>query len=150
MEEDTDCPVWRWSKCGSFMISSTYRHFVDEGYRLSLAKAIWNARYALKVRIFLWLTVKDPILTWNNFQKRGCSGPNVYILCGSSEESIPHIIQQYRFAIFVWAMCAQHVGMTVSSHPVHNIWNNSLHQGEEESTRYSGSRSVLEYLKRKK
>lgn len=47
---------------------------IDGGSRLPHAGAMWKSKSLLKVHVFMWLVVKDAILTWKNLQKRAWQG----------------------------------------------------------------------------
>lgn len=50
---------------------------------------IWKLRASLKPRIFLWLVLKNKVLTWGNLQKRSWQGPRYYFICKESTELRP-------------------------------------------------------------
>lgn len=70
----------------------------------------------------MWLVVKDAILTWNNLQKRGWSGPTIYSQCRSSEGTITHIIIHSEHSKLLWARFAQQFNFRVNPTPPPNIW----------------------------
>lgn len=76
----------------NFTVSSTYRLVIDGGLRFSHGNLIWMKKCLLKMRIFMWLVVKNAILTWNNLQKRGWKGPNRCALCKSTYEDGNHLL----------------------------------------------------------
>lgn len=90
LEEDK--PIWIWEKDGNFTVESVYRHFINSGVIPVNTKWIWKAKRPHKIRVFLWLVCKETLLTWQNLQKRGCSGPNICVLCRKAEESAEHIM----------------------------------------------------------
>lgn len=104
------------------MVCSTYQYLVHGGCRLRFAKVIWNSRCPLNVRIFLWVVVKDVILTWNNLQKRRLSSPSVCILGGISE-IVSHIMTQCSCSNLHWTRCAQQAGLTARLPPVHSVYD---------------------------
>ena len=71
----------------------------------SVDSILWNRNLPSKISCFIWLTLRDKILTWVNLQKKGIHGPGICILCGTNEESVAHLF------IFcsVWKTVAVHV-----------------------------------------
>lgn len=94
------------------------RAFCWWGRRLRFAKVILNTRYP---RFFLWLVVKDAILTWNYLQKRDWSSPGMCILCGTFEETVSHNMMQYVFSNALWMRCAQQISLTPKLSSANNI-----------------------------
>lgn len=45
---------------------------------------------------------KNKILTWDNFLKRGGTGPNVYILCLMDVKIVDHLMIHCPFTKDVW------------------------------------------------
>lgn len=66
-----DQPHWRWRKDGDFFVKSTYNRFVDSGVVLTDTLWIWKNICPPKVRVYLWLVIKNTLLTWSALQKRG-------------------------------------------------------------------------------
>lgn len=46
--------------------------------------------------------LKNKILTWDNFLKRGGSGPNICIMCHMDAESVDHLMVHCSFTKSVW------------------------------------------------
>jgi hypothetical protein len=63
---------------------------------------MWKWKCPLKTRLFLWLALANRILTWDNGQRRGWSGPNKCTLCKVEEESVSHLFVSCSFASQVW------------------------------------------------
>jgi hypothetical protein len=45
----------------------------------------------LKTRIFLWITLSNKILTWDDSQKRNWNGPGRCVLCKEDSETDDHL-----------------------------------------------------------
>ena len=52
---------------------------------------LWNSALPHKIGYFTWLVFRNKILTWDNLQKRGQSGPGICVLCNSDEETVAHL-----------------------------------------------------------
>lgn len=72
--------------------SSVYRLLVEgvscENTQLN---NIWKLNIPLKMHIFLWLMLKDKILSLHNLMKRGWQLANVCILCRDNAETVKHL-----------------------------------------------------------
>jgi hypothetical protein len=55
-----------------------------------------------KVSIFLWLTVQNRILTWDNLKKRGFIGPSICTLCQQQEETMEHLLNSCHYNQWIW------------------------------------------------
>ena len=63
---------------------------------------LWNWQLPLKVKLFVWLMLKQRILTWENLNKRGFSGTSRCVLCGISEETMFHVFVERGFIKYIW------------------------------------------------
>lgn len=64
---------------------------------------IWRWNLPTKLRCFIWLCLKDKILTWPNLLKRGFTGPNICILCKKDEEDTTHLFVHCSFLVKTWS-----------------------------------------------
>jgi hypothetical protein len=67
-------------------------------------RTFWVWDLAPKIKLFTWLLLEDRILTWDNLQRRGWSGPSIFYLCLQMPETTFHLMVQCRFAQQVWSM----------------------------------------------
>jgi len=58
----------------------------------------------LKILLFTWLMLENKILTSDNFLKRGGIGPNIYVMCISSVETVSHLTMDCSFSKEVWSL----------------------------------------------
>lgn len=84
----TDTLLWRWEKTNTLSIKLIYHFFNNGRCQLRHAKAIWRIWCPLKIRVFLWLLVKEAILIWDNLQKRGWIDLKVCVLCGHEDDQV--------------------------------------------------------------
>ena len=63
---------------------------------------LWNWQLPLKVKLFVWLMLKQRILTWEKLNKRGFSGTSRCVLCGISEETMFHLFVERAFIKDIW------------------------------------------------
>jgi len=84
-----DGVIWKLEKSGLFSVRSVYKHM----FRISEdvdSKQLWKAKIPLKVKIFMWLTLQNSILTKDNLLKRKWKGSPACAFC-QEEESVKHL-----------------------------------------------------------
>ena len=54
-------------------------------------KILWSLPIPLKIKCFIWLLIYGKILTWEQLQSRGISGPSRCILCEGNLEDLHHL-----------------------------------------------------------
>ena len=64
-----------------------------------------NSALPRKIGCFIWLVIRNKILTWDNLQKRGRSGPGICALCYSDEETVSHLFSK----CIVWKTVLGHI-----------------------------------------
>ena len=70
---------------------------------------IWKAAIPLKVKVFLWLSVKNTIQTRANLTKKGLSINQGCVLYGASEETTSHLFVKCSFTrSLLYAFKLQH------------------------------------------
>jgi hypothetical protein len=121
-----DAPdILRWGHTtkGVFSIKEAYtlkaiHHWLNKE---EIWNKIWKANLWPKVNTFLWLLVQNKILTWENFLKRGFTGPSIFPLCQHQEETTEHLLNQCDFSLQIW----EHVthSMYTSDRDPNNIKN---------------------------
>jgi hypothetical protein len=74
------------------------RNYCIGGWR----KAMWDWNVPLKIKLFTWLVVENKILSWENLQRRGFSGPGICTLCKLNEETTQHLFLDCAFMVEVW------------------------------------------------
>jgi len=63
---------------------------------------LWDNKIWPKISVFLWLVCKKRILTWDNLQKRGLTGPSWCVLCYKAEETMAHLLDDCAFTSELW------------------------------------------------
>jgi len=77
LSNDSDSPVWTWEKSGNFSVKSFYYSLCRDQTTMP-NKHIWKARVPLKIKVFMWLSQQEAILTKDNMAKRNWQrGPTV-------------------------------------------------------------------------
>lgn len=109
INNEQDKARWEWEKSGLFPVKSTYNHFVRKNeYGLSF-KQIWKAKLPLKVKIFMWLTPREVILTKDNLQRPNWKG-NYSCAFWTYRESVDHLFFDCPTAKFVWSLIVYALG----------------------------------------
>jgi hypothetical protein len=67
-----------------------------------------------KIKLFIWLCVKEKVLTWEVLRKRGWQGPGICPLCNRASEDIHHLLIHCDFTKDVWNRLLQHFSLTFS------------------------------------
>lgn len=62
---------WRWTPSEIFLVRSLYLFVQDGGVAVKRYDRMWKMRSPLKVKIFVWLVLKNKVLTADNLLKRG-------------------------------------------------------------------------------
>lgn len=101
--------VWDWADLGGIITEKlAYDFIVSEN--VTQVDGCWYAKFwkwqiPLKVTCFLWLCLRNRILTWDNLLKRGFCGPGYCFLCAAADETISHIFESCPFFLSVWKLC---------------------------------------------
>lgn len=94
--------VWRWEKTDIFSIHSMYLFYKHGGMVCRSTETIFRIKAPLKVRLFVWLTKNNAILTWDNLQKRGWKGPGKCVMCNNNSASVIHLFFECVWARRAW------------------------------------------------
>jgi hypothetical protein len=65
-------------------------------------RSLWDWDLAPKIKLFTWLMMEDKILTWDNLQRRGWSGPSICGMCRQESETVLHMMLHCSFTQQVW------------------------------------------------
>lgn len=94
---------------GNFSIQEAY-HLARELPQIDLDPVwskLWDRAQWPKIYLFLWLVVRGRILTWENLQKRGFTGPSQCIICRKDREDMAHLLDACPLASMLWDQGAQ-------------------------------------------
>jgi hypothetical protein len=118
--EKADGVVWKWEKSGNFSVKSMYKHLFTNDERDG-NKQLWKAKIPLKVKIFMWLTLQDSILTKDNLLKRKWRGSPACTFCQDTE-SVNHLMFECPVMKYVWSIMAYILGATVRPSSFSQYW----------------------------
>ena len=95
LAESDDELIWDFKKKnGSISARNAYDCIVSSSCGAVISpvdKFLWNNTLPNKISCFIWLAVRNRILTWENLQKKGKQGPGICVLCKNDEETTEHI-----------------------------------------------------------
>jgi hypothetical protein len=92
-------------KSGQITVKNVYEALSNKIWNYKIGgwrRIMWTWDCPLKLKLFVWLSVENKILTWKNLQKRGWQGPGMCYLCRQQRETINHIFVSCVFTITVW------------------------------------------------
>ena len=113
--EGRDTLIWNVNKAQTFLVRTAYhialrmnRTGIGEHSRVQEGKPVWNRLWKLsvppKVRNFVWRASSDILPTRANLARRRVPIDPKCAVCGSSDETILHILWQCPLARNVWAL----------------------------------------------
>ena len=95
LNTQSDSLIWAHNKFDGFVSANlVYDCIVQSssppaGNRL--LALIWSGTLPRKISYFVWLALKNKLLTWDNLQKRGWIRPGICALCSANEDSAQHL-----------------------------------------------------------
>jgi hypothetical protein len=106
LNNSKDKIVWSWNMAmGSVTANLAYQSisFINhmDGNRWWY-KSIWKVNIPSKIICFMWLCLKDCILTGANYRKRGGIGPSICSICLRDEETTTHIFLHCETTQSIW------------------------------------------------
>jgi hypothetical protein len=104
---DNDKLVWSWNRATGTVTAKLAYHSILFFNKLEEKKwwykAIWSLNIPIKIICFMWMCLKDCILTGVNYQKRGGIGPLVCNLCLKNEETTTHLFVECQKTQNIWS-----------------------------------------------
>ena len=88
LSDQDDRIVWGLDK-KVFSVNSLYKRNVMDQVSVPY-KFLWKSKLPQKIKIFIWLVVRNKILTKDNLKKRNWNGSQECCFCGG-DESIDHL-----------------------------------------------------------
>ena len=84
-------------------------------------KRIWKAKVPLKIKIFLWLSQQNAILTKDNLSKRNRRGDMGCCFC-PAQETLLHLFFDCPIARYIWSLVAHVVGAVCRPNSFEQFW----------------------------
>jgi hypothetical protein len=101
LSQEIDRVNWSLDKNG-FSTKSLYNRISCEGVKVPY-RFLWKIKIPHKIKIFLWLIIKNRILSKENLIKRSWSGVSDCVFCGLFE-STKHLFFECSVARFIWRL----------------------------------------------
>ncbi|XP_020251027.1 uncharacterized protein LOC109828435 [Asparagus officinalis] len=96
-----DSRIWLWETNGIFSVKSFYQFLIDGGLRFDCAD-IWKLSIPLKVKIMVWLALRQSLNTKDILTKKGIQLELNCVLCSKVEESHTHLFIECEFVFSLW------------------------------------------------
>lgn len=106
---------WNLTKNGIFTVKSLYSALKTQHYAFP-HKKVWKFKIPLKIEVFLWLFLKNKILTKDNLYKRGWKKKDKLCQFCSNTESLQHLFFECPLAHFLWNV----IGCALNLKPILN------------------------------
>lgn len=100
LTEEKDKLTWALNANGRFSVKSLYEQMILSSVNFPF-KFLWKINVPPKIRVFVWLLVRNSVLTKDNLLKRGWVGDSKCVFCGK-DEMVDHIFLQCPVAKFLW------------------------------------------------
>lgn len=118
-----DTIKWTLSKNGIYTVKSYYRHMIETGLKCPHA-FMWKTRMPPRVKVFMWLALRNSILTRDNLHRRGWNGDRQCPFCMQAG-SVDHLFLRCSIARLLWNIiqCAFGFSQIPDNLPdLFNIW----------------------------
>lgn len=97
-----DSGIWKWDISSSYSSKSVCKFFYNTFVKFAAAEPIWKAWAPLKVKVFMWLAVKNWLWTAARRQRRGLQEHECCGLCDQELETADHLFSRCSFSMQVW------------------------------------------------
>lgn len=94
ISDDKDKPGWVLSKSGIYTVNSLYKRMTIRGIGCPIYKHIWNIIVPLKVKIFMWILLKNRFQTKGNLVFKGWRGDPRCAMCLTTVETSEHLFAE--------------------------------------------------------
>ncbi|KAK8516019.1 hypothetical protein V6N12_066854 [Hibiscus sabdariffa] len=99
-----DFPVWRWEDKRVFTTRSAYAFLaLDPGTHYpAVWKRIWKLIVPQRVRVFVWVTLHERLLTNAERVRRHFANSDLCGICGGAKEDLEHVLRSCAIAKGLW------------------------------------------------
>ena len=106
LSDGEDQIQWRFSASGNYSAASAYTtQFLGTYSDINFAK-LWKSKVQPKCKLFIWLWLRQRILTDDKLAVRGLDHGTACVFCDQEEETATHLGLDCPFARSVWALLA--------------------------------------------
>lgn len=96
-QDVTDTVLWKWEIIKTFTVSSFYRGMEEYPIVIDIRARAWTIKAPPQVLIFIWLMLRNRILTIDNLVRRGWEIPNRCVLCKRAAETVEHMYNECQY-----------------------------------------------------
>ena len=100
LNDDKDEVKCTLTKKGVYTVKSFYRHLIENGIKY-LHLYMWKIKMPPRIKVFMWLALRNSILTKDNLLRRGWKGDDRCPFCGR-KENINHLFLSFSVARLLW------------------------------------------------
>lgn len=93
---------WPGNMSGTFSVHSAYLVLTGEQDSTADHEWIWRMKCAEKIKVFVWLTIKEKLLTNAERQRRNMTADAACPVCEEDDETISHLFRECKQAREVW------------------------------------------------
>lgn len=112
--EGRDTIIWRWTANGRYTARSLYRAITEAGLMRDRHAALWKFKVPPTVKIFIFLLLKNSLLTHDNMLRRNMRCNLPCTLCENCPvECAFHVFFLCPYAVHVWFILSRKVGFTL-------------------------------------
>jgi len=82
-------------KSGLLYVKNVYDALASTKWQQSIGgwrHSCWKGDLTLKIKLFIWLSMENKILTWDNLQSKGWEGPSICHLCKKEPKTANHLL----------------------------------------------------------
>jgi hypothetical protein len=123
LSDHDDRIVWGLGRKG-FSVNSLYKKKVMDQVSIPY-KFLWKSKLPQKIKIFMWLVVRNKILTKDNLKKRNWNGSLECCFCGV-DESIDNLFFHCPIARYMWRVIQVALNLVVIPKSISNLCDNWL------------------------
>ena len=100
----TSTATWRWTTQGAFTTSSAYARLHDRGFVDKINLALWSIKIPTKIKVFIWVAMRDSLLTQQILRERGCNvEPGCHLCNDRNVETSEHLLFSCTYAVCFWS-----------------------------------------------
>lgn len=127
--DQSDELTWRWAASGSYTAKSAYHILIQGGLVRWQFWCTWCYYIPPTVKLFLFLLLKDKLLTREVLQRRSFNCPDIFCpMCDSGAvETSLHLFFQCQHSLRIWNMVEYLLNLTILApgSSVEQVWRNS-------------------------
>jgi hypothetical protein len=118
LQERPDTLMWTGGDgSGTLTAKNVYQALAEKFWskiNATWRQKIWKGDCPIKLKLFVWLLIKNKLLVWSNLQACGWEGPSRCILCKLHSETISHVFNECSFFRSVWQLIAPALRLTTT------------------------------------